>query len=209
MGFKPIDFETINDTTWRSRPELGGAVIDRIGSEFQSWAIYGWQGFHIGPREDKQPETESAKLFVHTDEEDGLAFGLYIECDGTKINPHWRNLRDGLTKDDRLQKTLAGVIENCDLIVGKYGGDEEHDPKWQFRSERGKLHRVNHDERTEATLVDMINEIVSLPNGEWVDLYFYMCMSKENALRAGASVVEIVSKSFLKLIPLYCRILYG
>jgi hypothetical protein len=210
LGFGEMDFAQIEGTHWRK--DLGPDLIAIIGREYKAWPIYGWQGLHIGPEGDEQPEVEAAKFFLATDDErgGGLAYGLYIECAGRDEADrfvHWRNFRDGLSGDERMRATLATVLAKHDLTVGKYAGDDDHDPHWRFKHRDGRFRCLTGRTWKKASIAALVEKVAELPKDEWVDLYIYARMPKAKAIGLREDVSGVVGKVLFDLVPLYFQII--
>lgn len=214
-GFVEDDFQKgTAGTHWRARDSVAGAVARRLtglaGRPFQSYAIYRRAEVHIADpnRYDDTNKFPEAKFVIYLDHQ-CARYGFYVEKRDKPMDEKWDWLRFlASLKRQELQRKiwLAARERNLhweidipvdgQIVDWIYVWPQETEFMWTWQ-ENGQKQMIVWDE-----LIAKLEGI----NGQtdrWCDVLVVASLSKEDALKEGAEIVERIARVYESLLPLY------
>lgn len=202
-GFAPTDFKkSASGTTWRSRSQLGKAVIQNIkatGLKLNSWAFGRKPEMHVQDVKHRGSEAndDQARFFVRLDPAT-LYFGFRVSRPQSDADSQkdW----DAVTKwlaDEKNEETLHELAVKAKLTAcdQRSPADKTWQPAekgWQAENAKGA--------EPKETLVAWIDDT---PAGEGFDLEIATSLAKDEAVSSGPKIAAKIGELFSQLLPLY------
>lgn len=201
-GFASTDFKkSVSRTTWRSRGQLGAAVIRSIETtrfKFNSWAFGRKPEMHIQDIQHRgRTEIDhQARFFVRVASR-ALQFGFHVACpDKTAdIQTDWEAMIKWLTHEENEQIVNAlGIKDNltCRLINPSSGKLLAREYSWDTSK--------SVQPQSKKTFIAFIKDAPELKpfNFELSD-----SINKNEAVACGRDVGANIAQLFTRLVPLY------
>lgn len=194
-GFVPTDFKkSASGTTWRSRNQLGKALITQIDTarfKLNSWAFGRKAEMHIqdSKHHDQGGSDYQARLFVSLDQQ-AIHYGFRVArpstSEGESID--WDAFCSWLEEPVNEQTLLTLAIEN-DLAVNNLVAADDG---W----------RIGKDSKQKGT-ESLLAIIKKAPKNDAFELEFTAMVAMEKAIEMGIDVAAKIARLFSDLLPLY------
>ena len=202
-GLLATDFKnSATKTRWRSRNQLGGAVVHQMGAsgfKFNSWAFGNKPEMHVqdaAHRKKGTPE-EQAAFFVGLDQQ-ALYFGLRVAAPGKKAGAQsdWAAVREWLSvpENDTMLRSLIAeerlrVVSPDNPAFGILRASEEG---W-----------YREDDGSQAAVESLAAHIEQVGGGVPCALDIAAVVDKETAMAEGTDIAATIAQLFTRLLPLY------
>jgi hypothetical protein len=214
-GFQESDFEPKKrGIAWSTRDEMGRSLEQQLNQglegEFSHWIVPRKPGVEVAKKRyfDKDNRERNAVFFVTVNEE-GVSYGLRVGKPNGKslVRWPWSRFVKALSEEDKVRRALRAVIKAHELDMDIYGVETSYGLVGQFEVQtRGFLWRHETAEQ-EMTRKMNWNQLVEYLQGvaakKRCDLFLRKRIPPEEALQAGAGVVEEMASLFESLLPLY------
>ncbi len=198
----------VKGTTWRRRENVAGALAQKLSNvtpyTFKSNAIYRFTQVHI-VRLEYYNKHSSAKFMMELFENEAW-HGFYIEKSDTYMDNtwDWRRFVAALSDNVELQKELETSMRRLglywDIWYGKGGGQLAQ----VYAMQTGLWWYPKNTEQGEAiSWENFTGWLRDFEKTRWHNVYLGTCISKEKALAAGSRIVDIVTRTYRSLLPLY------
>ena len=212
QGLQETDFKKgVAGTCWRARTSLGGLLAQRMSDTtpyaFQSYAICRRAEVHIVRPECYHKGPQEAKFLFRLDTE-GALYGFWVEKSGKEMDDTWDWTRffPKLEGDAALGRQVETAMLERNLywrVDLEYEGEpvgratvtaaqESLTWKWEDRATVENM-----------SWADFANELRAIEAEKWCDLYLCTHMDKDQAIAAGAHIVDEVIPVYQTLLPLY------
>ncbi|NUQ00914.1 MAG: hypothetical protein HUU35_13785 [Armatimonadetes bacterium] len=208
-GFGSNDFEGTS-FTWHNKTALGGvlaqALQDRVGETFESWAPNKSPICYVTSAEEAAQEYEgdSAQFFVQA-ASTGLSFGLNIHrpADAAEGSTAWDRLITTLGEDEPISAQLNDLLVSGTVELSWYGETWAPSERETVRGEDDGL-LLDRGSVTETDSIEaVIERLNEAPQDQGLRLRIESGMSREDAIKAGATVAENICDLLEQLIGLY------
>lgn len=203
-GLAATDFKTsCYRTTWRSRDQLGGAVVAKIETnqfEFNSWAFARQPEMHVQDirHHDAAASADLPRFFVRVDDQ-CIHYGFRVghsDNSGDKATG-WPALREWLQKEGNASAVHAIAVQHhltaCSrahpaaCIKAVPGADG-----WHAKGDG--------EPSLETSLSAFFN---SAKPSEPLELELFATLAKDKALACGSDIAARIAQLFVDLLPLY------
>jgi len=202
-GLQTSDFkDDANGTSWRGRPQLGGAVtiqLPRAPFKFKSWAIGQKAEMHLVDVDhySRDERGHGSQFFVRLDRT-SMYYGFCVVRPGHTSGgaPDWDAFAGWLMKEENSQRLQALAVANdliaYDLIRPEFGILSPFEDRWRIEGVNG------------FDGVDMLNaHIDAVPATKGIDLAIARRIPKDEAVARGAEIADDIAALFGQLMPLY------
>lgn len=203
-GLAATDFKTsCHRTTWRSRDQLGGAVVAKIKTnrfDFNSWALGSQPEMHVQDirHRDAAPPADQTRFFVRVDDQ-FIHYGLRVAPpdDAGDKSAGWPALCEWLQREENGQAVHAVAVQHrltacnraypaaCIKAAGDDGG-------WHAEGEE--------QPSAEASLSTYFGDVTS---SEPLEFELFATLAKDDALACGPEIADHIAQLFADLLPLY------
>ena len=204
-GLHEGDFKTsASGTRWRSRQQLGGAVVRQMGTsglKFNSWAVGNQSEMHIQDGEHRKQGTleSQAKFFVRLDKQ-FLQYGFRVSRQAAARGhvKDWKAVSEWLDipENDTMLRSL--VLEEH-LQVATYT-DARID--MLIAVEKG-WHKEGDPAKAEKIVSSLQDLVAPASDADLCELEIAAVVAKDDALAEGADVATKIAQLFTRLLPLY------
>lgn len=202
-GLLATDFKSsATKTRWRSRNQLGGAVVQQMGAsgfKFNSWAFGNKPEMHVqdaAHRKKGSPE-DQAVFFVGLDEQ-ALYFGLRVSAPGKPAGAQsdWAAVREWLSVPEN-ETMLRSLVAEEHLRVGS-----PDNPAFGVlrASEKGWYRE---DDGSQTAVASLPAQIEQVPGSDSGGLEIAAVVDKETAVAEGTDIAGTIAQLFTRLLPLY------
>jgi len=213
-GLEDSDFqEGVKGTSWRSRPNLGGLLAQRMSEttkyNFQSYAVNPWPEVHVVRPSyyDRMAREQKAK-FVFGLNDERVRYGFYIEKNDGPMDDAWDWPRaiNALDDDTALQGEIETAMRKLDLhwevhvsgeLIAQVRAGEEN-LVWEGQdadSPEGGTENIS--------WFDFVSRLRAIEVEQWCDLYLCAHTDKSQARAEGEHIAALVTKVYRALLPLY------
>ena len=203
-GLAATDFKTsISRTTWRSRYQLGGAVIQKISPnqfQFNSWAVGSQPEMHVQDIKHHQAShpAHQTTFFVRIDQQ-ALSYGLRVvrpaNDDGALTG--CLALREWLASEENEQAVLAIAGEHALSACNRAR------PSVCIKTSSGGGGWCAEGESPSSTEMPLAAFFDMTPSEALLEFELFATLPKKDAVAAGADIASRIAQLFTALLPLY------
>ena len=211
QGLQKGDFQkSVTGTSWRARPNLGGALALRMvgvaGRDFESHALYRRAEVHIvEPKYYKKADRlREAKFELDLDAE-RARYGLYIEKSDQPMDKSWDWLSclDALEGDAALRSGIEEAMRRLDLHWELWMGEGEYVAQVGIGQDALIWVEQEGNESQEISWAEFVERLRSLEAKTWHDLHLCVRLDKEQVIAQGQGLANTVVAVYKALLPLY------
>lgn len=203
-GLAATDFKTsISRTTWRSRYQLGGAVIQKISPDqfqFNSWAVGSQPEMHV--QDIKHHKTDhpahQTTFFVRIDQQ-ALYYGLRVvrPANGDGALAGCPALREWLTSEENEQAVLAIADEY------KLSACNRARPSVCIKTASGGGGWCVAEAPPSSSEMPLAAFFDKTPPEAPLEFELFATLPKDDAVAAGTDIASRIAQLFTALLPLY------